>query len=118
MSRLTQLFLALALGAVAGLGMAQGPGERGSTPPGLSRDGSAPADGAIKGGSIQSDIGNSRAPARDVARCQQLADPLRAQCLRDLDPGAGGTLPPQGAPRSPAQRDPSEPPPQNPRGPR
>lgn len=112
------LMFALALGVTSGTAIAQAASERGSTPPGLSRDGSGPADGAIKGGSIQPDLGNSPAPARDVARCEQLAGPLRAQCLRDLDPGAGGTLPPQGAPRSPAERHPGDPPPQNPRGPR
>lgn len=109
---------AVLLTVAAGSSAAQGSGERGSTPPGTSRDGSGPADGAIKGGSMAPDSTLTPAPRRDVARCQELAGDLRAQCMRDLNPGAAGTLPPQGAPRSPAQRDPSEPPPQNPRGPR
>jgi hypothetical protein len=118
MHRFILSMLAVALGVTSGVAIAQGSGERGSTPPGLSRDGSGPADGAIKGGSIQPDLGTNPARPRDVARCQQLAGELRAQCLRDLDPGTGGGLPPQGEPRSPAQPGPGDPPPQNPRGPR
>lgn len=117
-SAVLRLLAALVLATASGPAAAQSPGERGSVPPGTSRDGSGPAAGAIKGGSIAPDLTQRPARERDVARCQQLAGDLRTQCLRDLDPGAGGTQPPQGASRELPQRDPSEPPPQNPAGPR
>ena len=84
----------LALFFLAGLAAAQsaGDGERGSTPPGLSQDGSRPAEGAIKGGSIApgesagrpGKAGGSAAAGgttSDLARCYQLEGSLREQCL-------------------------------------
>ena len=52
--------------------------------PGAARDGSGPAEGAIKGGSLEPDIRESPAPQRDVERCKELSDKLREDCLRDL----------------------------------
>jgi hypothetical protein len=94
---------------------AQSSGERGSIPPGESRGASRPAEGAIRGGSIEADVGTSPTSERDVARCMQLTGILRDQCLRDRGAGAGASQPPP-APPSPVQRDPvTDPPPQNPR---
>ena len=117
-----RLLAAMALAGALAASFAQSAAEaegRGSIPPGESRDESRPAEGAIKGGSIESDIGTSRTPERDIARCNQLTGELREQCLRDLGASAGGSAPSSPAPPSPVQRDPvTEPPPQNPRQPR
>lgn len=105
------LIAAILLAVAATASFAQPSGEgRGSIPPGESRDESRPADGAIQGGSIEKDIGASREPEREIARCKQLAGELREQCLRDLGAGAGGTQP-----ATPGRADPAAPPPQNPR---
>jgi hypothetical protein len=108
--------LTVAFACVAGLALAQGPGERGSSPPGSSRDGGRPADGAIRGGSVAPpDAGNSQTAERDAARCNELSGALRDQCLRDLG-SAGSTRSPGQGSRGVPGRDPAEPPPQNPRG--
>ena len=111
-----RFIVAASLSLAAAVCVAQSEGERGSVPPGESRDESRPAEGAIKGGSIEGDLGSSRAPAEDIARCKELTGTLREQCLRDLGAGAaGGTRPPPRPPSS-VPRDPiAEPPPQNPR---
>jgi hypothetical protein len=95
---------------------AQTPGV-GDTRPSVpgARDGSAPADGAIKGGSME-----KSGPAVDatkplseadsaVARCHDLSGSLRDDCLRQeqsRNAGAGATRAPEPA---------TAPPPQNPR---
>ena len=116
------LVAAMTFAGASAVSFAQNAGEaegRGSIPLGESRSESSPAEGAIKGGSIESDIGTSRTPERDIARCNQLTGELREQCLRDLGASAGGSAPSSPAPPSPVQRDPvTEPPPQNPRQPR
>jgi hypothetical protein len=71
----------------------QGSGERGSIPPGQSKDGAAPADGAIKGGSIlpgeQSGVPDQ---AKSQARCDELLGSLREDCLeRERSAASGGT---------------------------
>lgn len=105
---------AVLLAGAAAASFAQPSGEgRGSIPPGESRDESRPADGAIKGGSIEKDIGASQKPEREIARCKELTGELQEQCLRDLGAGAGGSQP-----GSPGQADPAAPPPQNPPQPR
>jgi hypothetical protein len=90
---------------------------RGSVPPGSAADGSRPADGAIKGGSIlpgeRGGVPQSteRTPEQRVAKCNELSGVLRDQCLRDAhDASVGAT-------REPAIKEPapSVPPPQNPR---
>lgn len=111
-----RFIVAIGLAVAAAVSAAQTEGQRGSIPPGESRDESGPAEGAIKGGSIEQDIGTSRVPADDIARCKQLTGTLREQCLRDLGASAGGARPSPPAPPSPVQRDPvAEPPAQNPR---
>jgi hypothetical protein len=111
-------FVALVLAGAAAISLAQ-TSERGSIPPGESRDESRPTEGAIEGGSIEQDIDSSRLPAEEIARCQQLTGVLREQCLRDLGGGAGASRPPRPASPPPVQRDPiTEPLPQNPREPR
>jgi hypothetical protein len=108
-----RLILATALIALAGAAAGQ-PGDsgRGSTPPGTSRDGSAPGDGAITGGSIAP---GGREAA--VKRCHDLAGVLREQCLRDADNAGGGSSAPAGkAPAGGSDIEPRvAPPPQNPR---
>lgn len=113
-----RLLAAMTIASAAAVSSAQTGGEtdeRGSIPPGTSRDESRPAEGAIKGGSIDPDIGSSTTPQENINRCKQLTGVLREQCLEDLGASSGGTLP-KPAPPSPVQRDPvAEPPPQNPR---
>jgi hypothetical protein len=119
MERLRTL-LAIGLLGLSGFALAQVDGDRANTPPGTSRDGSAPSEGAIKGGAIlpgeAAGVPDS-APAvgeRALSRCYELSGTLRDQCLRDArSAGAGGTRP-SAAP--PTVRDPvTAPPPQNPR---
>lgn len=106
----------LVMAAVAGVALAQAPGDgrRGSTPPGMSQDGSRPSDGAIQGGAIPTE----GAPgAADLSRCKELKGALREQCLRDLATSAGNPRPPGAAPPASGGRDPlTDPPPQNPLG--
>ena len=115
--------LVIAAVGLPGFAIAQagvGDGDRASTPPGTSRDGSAPGDGAIKGGAIlPGESGGvpdaaGTAPPSAAARCYELTGTLREQCIRDArSAGVGGTAAPRVAPNV---RDPAmAPPPQNPR---
>jgi hypothetical protein len=80
-------------------------GERGSIPPGQSKDGAAPSDGAIKGGTIlpgeTSGIPDGKAqtpPSERVARCYDLQGTLREECLaQENRAGTGGTKDPYGS---------------------
>jgi hypothetical protein len=106
----------LVLAAAAGVALAQVPGDgrRGSTPPGMSQDGSRPSDGAIQGGAIPAD---GAAGAAELSRCKELKGALREQCLRDLAASAGNSGRPGAAPPASVGRDPvTDPPPQNPLG--
>ena len=81
--------VAFLLAGVTGFSLAQVPGSpddlKSHRPPqGTARDGSAPAEGAIKGGSLEPDIRTSLEPRRDIARCKELHGKLREECLRDL----------------------------------
>jgi hypothetical protein len=111
--------LALLLVVVAGVSAAQSRGgERGSTPPGISQDGSRPSEGAIEGGSTAPGEagGIPGGSERQVNRCRELKGALREQCLRDLDASAGRSRAPHTTPSPPIGRDPiTDPPPQNPR---
>jgi hypothetical protein len=116
--------VAIALVTVAGIAFAQGAGtgERGSTPPGMSQDGSRPGDGAVTGGSILPGesggmpSGSSQSSEREINRCRELTGTLRDQCLRDARSSTGGTRAPQSTPPGPVGRDPvTAPPSQNPR---
>lgn len=120
MERLRTL-LAIGLMGLSGFALGQAGGERGNTPPGLSRDGGGPSDGALKGGTIlpgESGGVPSQAPAttpeQALTRCYELSGTLRDQCLREArSAGAGGTRPNEA---TPTVRDPVHaPPPQNPR---
>jgi hypothetical protein len=95
--------LAVLLLGFAGLALGQRSGGeegRGSTPPGTARDGSAPSDGAIKGGSIlpgeSAGVPDSKLPSdRRLERCKELTGSLREECLRhERDAASGGTKPP------------------------
>lgn len=113
---------ALALGNFAGA-QTGGDAGRGSTPPGVSRDGAGPSEGAIKGGAIlpgesagvpDGSPGTAPSADRALSRCYELSGTLREQCLRDArNAGAGATRPSEAPP---TVRDPAHsPPPQNPR---
>lgn len=108
--RLVALLAALSAGAA----FAQTGEPRGSTPPGSSRDGAAPSDGAIKGGAILPGE-QSGMPTRNVpSRCEELQGTLREDCLKEAEKagaGAGGSAPPREIQPSP----PDVAPPQNPR---
>jgi hypothetical protein len=116
-----RLILATALLAFAGAAAGQsndsspsGDTGRGSTPPGTSRDGSAPGDGAITGGSINP---GERSGVPQKQRCNELEGILREQCMRDVERAGGGrTVPPSKAPVGGSEIEPRvAPPPQNPR---
>ena len=77
---LTMLFLAAAstVGAQSD--------ERGSPPPGQSRDGAGPSHGALKGGTIlpgeSSGMPDGRDSAKMKLRCDELSGTLREDCLK------------------------------------
>ena len=86
-------------------------GERASTPPGASQDGSRPADGAIKGGSI---LPGERSGVPGNAKCQELSGTLREDCLKqEREAGVGGTTTESGTRETPPS-SPVTTPPQNP----
>jgi len=95
------LILVLALSPALALAQA-GDATRGNTPPGMSTDGSGPADGAIKGGSIvpgeKAGVPdkNSETPATEaLKRCDELNGTLREQCLDRQRSAAGGSSAPR-----------------------
>jgi hypothetical protein len=81
---LVAVSVALALSAQSVIG-AEGDERRGSVPPGTSRDGSRPNEGAIKGGSIDAKRGADSAPerSREIDHCRDLEGTLRRQCVAD-----------------------------------
>ena len=111
--KLFRIVLIVAMWALAGPVLPQ-TGERASTPPGASQDGSRPADGAIKGGSIVPGESSGVPTDRQVSRCADLTGTLREQCLaQDKGAAAGGTMPPDpDVVKPPTTRE--APPPQNP----
>jgi hypothetical protein len=104
---------ALAL-ALPGAAMAQAQ-DRGSVPPGQSRDGGAPSDGALKGGAIlPGESGGMPDGAKTQARCEELSGSLREECLKQARNGGAGAT----TERPTGETQPSPPlttPPQNPR---
>jgi hypothetical protein len=101
MSQLRILVAVLGL-VVAGAAHPQS-GERGSVPPGQSRDGSAPAEGAIKGGTIQP----GETAGVPEKRCDELSGSLREDCLKQRREGAAGAtkLPSDTRKKSPVPAD-------------
>jgi hypothetical protein len=73
------LFAAVAPGAE------EGDDKRASTPPGISRDGSRPSEGAIKGGSLDTKKGSEGTAGAhvEIDRCRDLEGTLRTQCIED-----------------------------------
>jgi hypothetical protein len=69
-------------------------GERGSVPPGQSRDGAAPSDGALKGGSIlpgeTAGIPDKAKMEKLEKRCEELSGTLREDCLKQQGEAASG----------------------------
>ena len=121
-----RLIVATVLTACAAAATAQAPDTgRGNTPPGMSRDGSGPGDGAITGGSIAPGERSGVPSGRDtntgreeaLKRCNDLEGVLREQCLKDAEAAGGGaTVPPRKAPSGGSDIEPRlAPPPQNPR---
>jgi hypothetical protein len=119
----TRIAISALLLAFPSLVLAQtGEGTRGSTPPGMSTDGSRPADGAITGGpllpgeSAGMPSGASipkTASERARERCMELTGALRDECLAKEQSASGGA---SAAPGSARHAEPRiTPPPQNPR---
>jgi len=119
MNALRVLLATLAM-AFAGVAFAQSE-QRGSVPPGQSKDGAAPSEGAIQGGTIlpgeTSGVPDGKPqtpPSERVARCEELQGTLREQCLaQENRAGTGGTKDPQMRETQPSP--PLTAPPQNPR---
>lgn len=102
--RLVVAVLAIALSAGA-FGQS---GERGSVPPGQSRDGAAPSDGAIKGGTIlPGESGGMPDQTKMKQRCDELSGTLREDCLKqEREAGSGETKAPSDTrKKSPAPAD-------------
>ena len=111
-----RLVAALLFATAAVTATAQDAG-RGSTPPGQSRDGSAPSDGALKAGPLlPGESGGVPDGAKAQARCEELTGTLREECLkqaREAAPGgSGATTGRQGGEIQPSP--PVTAPPQNP----
>jgi hypothetical protein len=95
------LILAALFSCTAAFAQTAGDATRGNTPPGMSQDGSRPADGAIKGGSIapgeragipdQTPAGSTER----LNRCDELTGLLREQCLDKERSAAGGSSAPR-----------------------
>lgn len=96
------LMIALFVSTVPAFAQTTGDPARGNTPPGMSQDGSRPADGAIKGGSIrpgesagQPNTGGTAPSSEErMQRCEQLDGKLRDDCLKDeASPATGSSIP-------------------------
>ena len=108
--KLFRIVLIIAAWALAGPVLPQ-TGERGSLPPGTSQDGSRPADGAIKGGSI---LPGERSGVPAKAKCAELTGSLREDCLKqEREAGVGGSATESGTRDTPPS-PPVTTPPQNP----
>jgi len=96
------LIIALFVSTVPAFAQTTGEPARGNTPPGMSQDGSGPADGAIKGGSIRpgesagmpNTDGTAPSSEERLQRCEQLDGKLREDCLKDeASPATGSSMP-------------------------
>ena len=101
MSAFRPFVVILAL-ALSGAAFGQS-GERGSIPPGQSKDGAAPSDGAIKGGAILP----GETSGMPEKRCEELSGSLREDCLKQKrEAGSGETkLPSDIRKKSPERAD-------------
>ena len=100
---LTEATFLVTLSLICAVAFAQTTGEpqRGSIPPGVSQDGSRPADGALKGGTsiAPGETGGlpNRTPseaAEAKKRCDELTGSLRDECLeKDRSAATGSTAP-------------------------
>jgi hypothetical protein len=81
---------------------------------GAAPDGTRPADGAIKGGSIVPGETSGVPTDRQISRCADLTGTLREQCIaQEKGAASGGTTPPDAdVAKPPTTRE--APPPQNP----
>jgi hypothetical protein len=80
---------------------------------GTAPDGTRPADGAIKGGSIVPGESSGVPTDRQVNRCADLTGTLREQCVaQEKGAASGGTTPDAEVVKPPTTRE--APPPQNP----
>ena len=100
--------------AVPGLAQTSPESPAAATGKGSSADGSGPADGAIKGGSIVPGETGGVPTDRGASRCSDLTGTLREQCLaQERGASTGGTqLPEVDVAKPPPPRE--APPPQNP----
>src|SRR5258706_9835119 len=106
------LVLAVLLCSNAAFAQTAGDATRGNTPPGMSQDGSKPADGAIKGGSILPGEGagvpnkdSSTGSTQGQKRCDELNGVLREQCLeKERGAASGSGAPPPRNQDAPSHR--------------
>ena len=101
---LTEALFLVTLSLICAVSFAQTTGEpaRGNTPPGMSQDGSRPADGAIKGGTSIAPGETAGMPNRTPTesaeaqkRCDELTGSLREQCLeKERNAATGATRSP------------------------
>lgn len=96
------LAIALCLTVTSAFAQTAGDSARGNMPPGMSQDGSRPADGAIKGGSIlpgekagTPDQSPAAGSSERLTRCGELTGVLREQCLDKERSAAGGSSAPR-----------------------
>ena len=98
--RAFQTLCAFSLSLLVGAAFAQTAGDaaRGSTPPGMSQDGSRPSEGAITGGAPIAPGESAGVPDKDASvppderlrRCYEMSGSLREECLRKERSAAGG----------------------------
>ena len=116
-TKLCRLAVTLVLLGLAVPGLAQPTTDNPSSTPlgkGSAPDGTRPADGAIKGGSILPGENSGVPTDRQASRCADLTGTLREQCLaHEKGAASGGTaLPDAEVAKPPTTRE--APPPQNP----
>lgn len=111
LKRLATLLMGLLLAFPA---LPQAPGGS-SAGKGTAADGSGPADGAIKGGSILPGETSGMPNTAPKSRCADLSGTLKEQCQEQESSASGGAtrLPEAGVAKPPPPRE--APPPQNPR---
>ncbi|HEY3075466.1 MAG TPA: hypothetical protein VGJ74_09860 [Burkholderiales bacterium] len=107
------LILAVLLSSTAAFAQTAGDATRGNTPPGKSQDGSGPADGAVKGGSIlpgeAAGVPNkdsTTAATERLKRCDELRGTLREDCLeKERNAASGSSAPRERGKDAPIERE-------------